>query len=527
MIKKLALFTFILFIFPAEVFCSGLITLKIGVPNDINSLDPHVSHSTTSMQYSNWVLDPLVRWKSKSQFEPALAYKWERLSDTCMRFYLQNNVRFHSRNKFSAQDVIWTFHRLIRSESFKKLFDQIDDIKIIDDYTIDIVSKSSNGLILNYASYIFPMDRKFYWGMDANGRHKDVIDSVYPSFAQKNISGTGPFKIAYRKSQDITVLERFEDYWNSKAKGNVKRLIVYPIKKNDSRVEALSSGKVDVIFDVPVEKIPSIQKNKKLKLYQHSGDRVIIVQLNQNKRKQFKDFRVRKAINLAIDREKIAKKILKNSVVPANQLSPPEYNGHDDSIELKYDVNYAKKLMRQAGYKDGFECTMIVPHGRYYRDFEIGQTIVSMLGKIKIRVRLKSMINYEYWAAFDAGTADMQMIGWRAEIMDSNDLFLNLMACPDKNYNFGLYNSANYCNSQIDKLLLKAQKIPWPTERKKILNQIEKLFFKDSAFIPLHWQKNNYAARKGIDLEPALNVLNLPNLADIIVPARFGKRKTK
>jgi peptide/nickel transport system substrate-binding protein len=137
---------------------AGAVTLKVGLDADPVSLDPHVQLSGGMLQYSHWVFDPLVRWTQDMSIEPRLATRWERIDDLTMRFYLREGVKFHSGNTFTAKDVKFTLERLKKSVDFKGLFEPFTDAVIVDDYTIDIKTKKPYALLLNMATYIFPMD---------------------------------------------------------------------------------------------------------------------------------------------------------------------------------------------------------------------------------------------------------------------------------------------------------------------------------------------------------------------------------
>ncbi len=144
------------------------------------------------LQFSHWVFDPLVRWTQDGKFEARLATKWERLDDLTMRFHLRKGVKFHSGNPFTAKDVVFTMKRFRGSADFKGLFEPFADPKVIDKYTIDIITKKPYALLLNMATYIFPMDMLFYMGLDENNQPKDAIVKIGPSFALTHESGTGP-----------------------------------------------------------------------------------------------------------------------------------------------------------------------------------------------------------------------------------------------------------------------------------------------------------------------------------------------
>jgi len=492
-------------------------TLKLALDADPVSLDPHVQLSGGMLQFSHWAFDPLVRWTQEGTFAPRLATKWERVSDLAIRFYLRKDVKFHSGNKFTAQDVFWTFERIRNSIDFKGLFEPFVGVKVIDDYTLDIVTKKPYALLLNMATYIFSMDSKFYSGTDDKGQPKDAIVKIGPSFALKNESGTGPFKVTYREQGVKTVFERFSEYWDKDSPGNVDKIILTPIKEDATRVAALLSGDVDFISPVPPQDFPRIKKDPKIHLVTYSGGRIITVQLNQKRRAEFKDVRVRQAIVYAINNNGIVQKIMKGTATVAGQQGPKGYTGYKESLAPRYDLKKAKGLMKAAGLEKGFECTMIAPNNRYVNDEKIAEAAVSMLAKINIRVSLKTMPKAQYWDEFDAQVADIQLIGWHSDTEDSGNFSEFLTMCPNKETGYGQYNSGNYCNSKIDELTIAAQSETDLAKRTKMLQEIEQILYDEAAYVPFHWQNHSYAGKKNVDIAPIVNTQNFPYFGDLVI----------
>jgi len=496
---------------------AGAKTLKVGLDADPVSLDPHVQLSGGMLQLSHWVFDPLVRWTQKMTFEPRLATKWKRIDDLTMRFYLRKGVKFHSGNPFTAKDVKFTVERLKKSVDFKGLFEPFAGVKIIDDHTVDITTKKPYALLLNMATYIFPMDSKFYSGKDKNGQPKDAIVKIGPSFALNHESGTGPFKVTYREQGVKTVFERFAGYWDKKSPGNVTKMILTPIKEDATRVAALLSGDVDFISPVPPQDFMRIKRDANVNLFTYPGGRIITVQMNEKRRKEFRDVRVRQAIVYAINNAGIVKTIMKGTATVAGQQSPPGYAGHNPACKPRYDLKKARALMKAAGLEKGFTCTMIAPNNRYVNDEKIAQAVVSMLAKINIKVNLKTMPKAQYWDEFDAQVADMQLIGWHSDTEDSGNFSEFLVMCPNKKTGYGQYNSGNYCNPEVDKLTLAAQSETNLEKRAAMLKKIEKILYDDVAFIPFHWQNHSYGARKNLMVKPIINTMNFPYFGDLVI----------
>ena len=491
--------------------------LKMAYDADPVSLDPHEQLSGGTLQLAHMTFDPLVRWNRDLGFDGRLAEKWERIDDKTVRFNLRKGVKFHSGNDFTAKDVVFTFKRLKDSPDFKAIFSSFTEAKMVDDYTIDLITDKPFPLVLHSATYIFPMDSKFYTGKTEDGKDKAGLVKHGDSFASRNLSGTGPFTVTSREQGVKVEFDRNKAYWDTESKGNVDKIIFTPIKEAPTRVAALLAGDVDFIAPVPPTDHKRVDASDKVDLITMGGTRIIMLQLNQDRVEAFKDKRVRQAIAYAVNQDGIAKKIMKGFATPASQFSPKGYLGYNESLPLRFDVEKAKALMKEAGYEDGFTITMMAPNNRYVNDAKIAQAASSMLSKIGIKVDLKTMPKAQYWPKFDERAADIMMIGWHADTEDSNNFYEFLSACVDKDKGLGQYNTGNYCNPEADKLMQAANVETDVAKRSEMMQSIEKMLYDDAAFVPLHWQNLAWAASKKVDIEPVLNVMNFPYLGDLVI----------
>ncbi|GGE66322.1 cytochrome c [Streptosporangium jomthongense] len=491
--------------------------LKMAYDADPVTLDIHEQLSGGILQLSHMSFDPLVRWTKDLGFEPRLAESWERVDDKTMRFKLREGVKFHSGNELTTKDVKFTFERLKRSQDFKAIFKPFSGINVIDDYTFELVTSEPFPLLLNTATYIFPLDSEFYSGETADGKKKDAILKHGNSFASDNLSGTGPYLVKSRQQGVRMEFERFADYWDEESPGNVKKIVLTPIKENNTRVSALLSGGVDFIAPVPPTDLDRIKRDKDSQLVTMSGTRIILFHMNQDRVEAFKNPKVRQAIAYAINQEGIAAKIMKGFATPAAQLSPAGYQGHNESLKPRYDVKKAQELMKEAGYEDGFTITMMAPNNRYVNDDKIAQAAAAMLARINIKVDLKTLPKAQYWPEYDNRAADMMLIGWHADTEDSANFYEFLTFCPEADSGAGQYNAGNYCNPEIDALVEKASVETDMDKRADILQDVEKRLYDDAAFVPLHWQDLAWASKKNVKIEPILNVMNFPYLGDLVV----------
>jgi len=492
-------------------------TLKMAYDADPVSLDPHEQLSGGTLQLSHMVFDPLVRWARDMSFEPRLAERWEQIDAKTTRFHLRKGVRFHSGNAFTANDVKWTVDRLKASPDFKGLLDPFEGAKVVDDHTVDLITKKPYGLVMAMANYIFPMDSKYYTGKDERGKDKAEVVKHGDSFASSNASGTGPFLVTYREQGVRVEFQKFPGYWDSDSKGNVTKIVFTPIKESPTRVAALLSGDVDFIAPVPPTDLDRVDKNPGTNLVTLGGSRIITFQMNQQRRKEFQDPRVRNAIVHAINNAGIVKKIMKGFGTAAGQQGPKGFAGYSDALKPRYDLNKANALMKDAGYENGFSITMMAPNNRYVNDYKIAEAVAGMLAKINIKVDLKTMPKAQYWPKFDERAADMMMIGWHPDTEDSANYTEFLGMTPNKDTGFGQYNSGNYSNKKVDDLVMMSGTETDPAKRAKMLQEVEKILYDEAAFVPLHWQNLAWAAKKGIHIEDVVNVMNFPYLGDLVI----------
>jgi len=489
---------------------------RIATASDPESLDPHMQLSGSLLGYSHLVFDPLVRWSPEMTFEPRLAEKWEQINPTTLRFHLRKGVTFHSGNPFTAKDVAWTMNRLKKSPDYRGLFVKFVEAKAIDDYTVDIITSEPYGLTMNLATYIFPMDSKFYSGKDAKGLPKDAIKKIGYSFANDNASGTGPFKVLEREHGTKLVLGANKKYWGKR--GNVDRFEMTPIKTEATRVAAILNGDVDFITPVPVQDYNQLSKNPDVTLITMPSTRIIVLQINAGRHPALADRRVREALIAATDTEGIVAKIMKGHTMTTQQQAPKNFPGYDPELKPRYNLKRAKELMKEAGYEDGFEITMIAPNNRYVSDEKIALAFVSMMAKIGVRVNLKTMPKAQYWDQFDAQVADIQMIGWHPDTEDTANYSEYLLVTKNPKTGVGQYNSGGYANPKFDALIAAANREVDTKKRAALLRKAENIAYDDAAYIPLHWEPLSWAARKNVkNPEEAINVQDFPYFGDLIL----------
>lgn len=492
--------------------------VRVAYASDPVSLDIHERLTKGILQLSHASFDPLVRWRQDLTFEPRLAKNWQQINRLTMRIELRQGVSFHSGNAFSAKDVVWTYHRLKQSPDFKGMFYVIKDITQVDDYTIDVHTHKPYPLLLQLMTYIFPMDSAFYSGFDAAGNDKSKIERFGSSYASKHISGTGPFMLVSREKGIQISFKRNPNYWDKDSKGNIDKLSLIPIAEASTRVAALISGDVDMIAPVVPADFKGVHLYQGIELITWPSTRLMSLQLNQQSHSALKDIRVRQAIIHAINNQGIVDAILEGFGTPASQLSPPGYSGHNSELLVRYDLEKARELMRQAGFEKGLELTMMAPAFRYENDTKVALAASAMLSKIGIKVKLRLLTQAEYGPAFDRCEADILMLGWNADTEDSANLYEYLAMTRNENLGLGQYNCGHYSNYEVDSLVLSANNEIDPVYRGKLLRKVERILYDEGAIVPLHWQHLAWGVRVNSNLQHIVNAKKIVYLGELSLP---------
>jgi peptide/nickel transport system substrate-binding protein len=216
----------------------------------------------------------------------------------------------------------------------------------------------------------------------------------------------------------------------------------------------------------------------------------------------FKDVRVRKAFNMAVDIEAIHQRVMRGQSHPTGLLYGPGVNGYTAASDVRYplDPAGAKKLLADAGYPDGFGVTLDCPNDRYVNDEAICQAVTVMLARIGIRVTLNAQTRLRYFAEISnpGYNTSFYMLGWTPSTYDALNSFFNLAGT--RNGVRGIFNNGGYSNPKFDALL---DVIAVETNREKRDSEIieaSKILQDDAAFMPLHQQVVVWAARKNVDL---------------------------
>ncbi|MEP9350525.1 ABC transporter substrate-binding protein [Xanthobacter sp. KR7-225] len=475
---------------------------------DPASLDPHALAETFTLSWLGQVYEPLVGRGKNLELVPALATKWEQISPTVWRFHLRPGVKFADGTPFTADDVIFSLERVKKDGSdMAYTVASVTDVKKVDDLTVDLIMAKPNPILPVQITSTYMMSKD--WAQKNGATAPASVKAKVENFASTNANGTGAFKIDTRQAGVRTVLVPNPNWWGDKT-SNVTKVIFTPIQADATRVAALLSGEVDMIYPVPQQDAARIDGSGSAKVLKGSELRTMFLNMDQKRdelhtsdvkgKNPFKDKRVRQAIYQAIDMEAIKDRIMGGTSHVAGTMIAPGINGYDaklDSRTAPYDPKAAKQLLTDAGYPDGFAFTMDCSNDRYVNDERICQAIVGMLGRIGLKVNLNAQTRSKYFEKVLARDTSFAMLGWQPLSYDAHSTLQDTMNTPEGKV--GTYNIGNYSNPKIDALTQQIEVEVDPAKRNALIFEAMTLSKDDYSHIPLHQAGLAWGVRKGVN----------------------------
>ena len=368
-------------------------TLIWGMPAETDILDPHATGGWSTYQVTYQIFEGLVKEDltkpdaASPPLVPGLATSWDISPDgLTYTFKLREGVTFHDGSKFDAAAVKFNFERFWdesspnfykKAKAFVVAYTKwIKSVEVVNPMTVRVTLTAPN----------------YQWlrqGLQSYGQPLMVSPAAVAKFGNDGLAlhpiGTGPFRFVQRDQGVKTVIERNPDYWGTKAK--LDRVIFRPLQDPATRINALENGEIQIMTTPPWDDIQRLVDAGFVLTKNSNVPYINFLHLNF-KFKPMQDVRVRRAINMAIDREGIAKEVYHGTGRPEYGMLSPGTEVYDPSfISYKYDPEGAKKLLAEAGYPDGFK--MVFELAQYGTGELVESWIQRDLKKVGIDVELR------------------------------------------------------------------------------------------------------------------------------------------
>lgn len=533
--------------------------LNIALNQEVLNFDPIKVTDGYSLQVLGQIYEGLVRFNEKDlSVEPLLAESWTMdESGLVYTFKLKKGIFFHNNNCFEsgkgrelkADDVLYSFNRvcnnsmnyaysLIKNKlvgaqaSFQTSeFKSVSGIKTIDDYTVSftLIKPSTNFLQSLATVSLVIVPREAF--------EKETFDVV----------GTGPFifDVSSKEKTKIT-LKRNPNYHLKDDNGNklpyLDAVTFHYIENSQDRLEQFEAKKLDIIVDLPSASIKSVVENqisdfesKPPKYILGRYPELVTTYLEFNtKTEPFKNAKVRQAIAMAIDKIKIVDVILNGEAYgPAlNGLVPPAIKNYDyeSVIGIEYSIDKAKRVLAEAGYKDGKGLPLIKFYisGNDNQNLRVALEIQKqLLTELNVNTEIVTVTFAEKLEMNKTGHGSMGISAWLADY-PTPDNFLNIGYggyVPASLSDPSFPNSARFNNNEFDAYFEQATTTTDEVKRNELCLKAEQILINEAPIIPL-WYNENYRLFQSTVVDYVPNVMHIHNLTKVrIVKPEIEKVK--
>lgn len=480
--------------------------LRIGMTAaDIPLTNGSPDNGFEGFRFSGYTMyDGLVNWDltaadKPSVIKPGLALSWEAnpQDTTKWTFKLRPGVTFHDGSAFDAKAVAWNFDKLLNKDA--PHFDarqaslvgfraaSVASYRVVDDLTIEFTTKAPDSFLPYQLSFI----------LMASPAQYEAVGKDWSKFAAQP-SGTGPFKLTSLVPRERAELAPNKAYWDAARVPKLDKLILIPMPEANTRTAALLSGQVDLVEAPPPDTIDRL-KSSGMMITSNPYPHVWPYHLSRLPDSPWNDVRVRKAANLAIDREGLGE-LLGGFAVPAkgHVVADSAWFGKP-SFDIKYDLEAAKKLMAEAGYGPDKRIktkAIISPSGSgQMLPLPMNEFIQQNLAEIGIDLEFEvmeitSLINRWRAGAKAEQNAGASIINFSYATVDPFNAFVRFVKSDlhaPNGVNWGFY-----ADPAMDALVSKAQNAFDPQIQAEILGQLHAKMVDDALFL---WVVHDVAPR--------------------------------
>lgn len=459
-----------------------------------SSLDPHKVESDVENNIISDLFEGLVSVSPTGEIEPRLAEKWENKDNTVWTFHLRPGVTWSDGTAITAQDIVWSWQRLVSPLTASpyasypgnmhivngaeiaqgKKAPETLGVKALDDATLVVTLTQPNAAFLAMLAHpsLVPLDK--------------VLISRYGDKWTKpeHMVTSGPYKLSQWVVNERIVAERNPRYWDN-AHMVINKVTYLPISSETADVNRYKAGEIDIVYTVPINQFAQLKKTMGDQLDVSPQLATYYYEFNTT-RPPFNDSRVRRALNMALDKDIIAEKVLGQGQRPAWLISQPDIGG----VEL-HNPEYAnwprdkriaeaKKLLSEAGYNESHPLVFNLLYNTSESHQRIAIAASSMWKKnLGVEAKLqnqewKTMLDTMHTHNFDA-----VRYAWIADYDDAAT-FLNNFRTGDSE------NTSQYSNPAYDEALRNAAKASDTMARGKFYQQAEDLLGQDVPAIPVY-----------------------------------------
>jgi peptide/nickel transport system substrate-binding protein len=463
------------------------VTITQGQPP--STLDPHDHRETPTDTVVLHAYEGILARSPGGEIFANLATAFERVESGVVRFDIREDVQFHNGDDLTPRDVAYSINRIVDgSVGFESpQSDQLSGVtgaSVIDgERAVRVESDGLNPVVFSlFANYCDVMQRSWV-----------RADDTEPA---TEMNGTGPFQLSSYEEGVQVVFERFDGYWDDPA--DVTELTFLGASEASTRVNQLLEGETDIVVNVPPQEISRLSDSDSASVAAEASTRIIYNGMRYDV-EPFSDPQFRRAMNYAVDLDSIIENVLQTFGDPTGQPTLEGFVGHNPDVEpYEYDPDQAEQLVSESGY-EGAELELHTPNGRYLRDFEIAQAVVSQIDSLS---NVSCEVNQRDFGALAGELTDgdittsphFYLIGWGNATFDASQTIIPLLTSDGS--------VSSYSNEEVDSMMESAQNEDDREARDQTLQELNALLHDEAPWIFLNRQYSVYGSSNRIDWTP-------------------------
>lgn len=429
------------------------------------TLDAHKFAAAETGQILYNIYEGLVGIDPGGEIIPKLAKRWDISTDNRVyTFYLRDDVYFHNGRLVVADDVKFSFERILDPDTGhpqRSEFIIIDMIEVLDMHTVKITLSQPAALFLSVmaevagGAYIIP---------------REAVDTL-----AQNPVGTGPFEFVHFKPNEELKLKRNDNYWVEDLPYLDSAVFKF-IPDTSTALMNLVTGAIHVLPRIAAEFAAEIEANPETKLEVAPQNMVQLVILNHT-REPLDDVRIRQALKYGTDKEEIIEGVMWGyGYELGSHMSPVmEYYYKDLTDRYSYDPMRAKELLAEAGYPDGFSMTLSLP-APYHPHVRAGEILAAQLEPLGIKLDLE-LVEWAIWLdrIYNNWDYDMTIIGFVGKL-DPHTILRRYVS----DYRRNMF---SFKNEEYDHLIEKGIQVTDPIKRREIYGQAQEILSEEAVSI--------------------------------------------
>jgi peptide/nickel transport system substrate-binding protein len=468
--------------------------------SDIISLDPAKAFEFSGVGVIDQVYDKLIDFPPDRFDTPELklAESWKVSDDgKTWTFKLKEGVKFHSGNEVTAEDVVYSFQRVVYLKDQPAFiltqFGMTEDsVKALDKHTVQITldKKYAGGLFFSClaAGVASIVDSKVV-------KQNEQKTDKYPdgdrglTWLTRNSAGSGAFILNKWEKNDRVILDANQKHFKHPPK--VKRVVIKEIVEATSRRLQVEKGDLDIAWEMFPDQVKELEKNPDIQIARTAAIQIWYLGMNVTQG-PLKDNQVRTAIRHAIDYQGIINNIMGGAGIGTNTFIPKGFAGYEDKVFYKTDLEKARQLLKEAGHPDGFAVSLDVGDQSPYP--EVAQIIQNSLGRVGIKVTINKMVSAQLWPKYRAQKHELILARWGPDYIDPHT---NAQPFADYKANQLCWRNAYY-NDQTSELIQKAGVEMDNAKRVALYQEANRIIQEEGPYAFLFQPLYQHAVRKNV-----------------------------